>query len=160
VMLKLSLMVEATVPTFGLSLWNVQLDQRPTLKWSEGLEEQELESAERFVAEAVLGKGIQPEFKTGDKSNCFLLLGPPASRPGAALYGLCSKPLSERQAKDLSAIVDVAQLAHSHVATVKPAPLTAVAQESANTSLPGMVFRSPVMADVARAVQRIKDSES
>jgi len=40
VMLKLSLMVEATAPTYGLSIWTLQAGQRPQLKWAEGLEEQ------------------------------------------------------------------------------------------------------------------------
>src|SRR5215813_7954251 len=43
VMIKMSLMVEATAPTYGLSIWSVSLGERPSLRWAEGLEEDEIE---------------------------------------------------------------------------------------------------------------------
>ena len=69
--------------------------------------------------------------------------------------------MSAQQAKDLNALGDVAHLAHAHQTTATPAaavgPKTPVPSVS---SLPGMVFSSRAMADVARNVERIKDSHS
>lgn len=161
VMLKLSLMVEGTVPTYGLSIWTLELGQRPALKWAEGLHEDELEGAESVVTSAITAGSGLPDFKAGDFAICFVLATPRLGRPGAALYGLCAKPLTGRQAKDLQAILDVARLAHSHVSTEKPGSFLSTQFQAVTTStLPGMVFTSRSMADVARAVERIKDSES
>ena len=44
VMIKLSLMVEATAPTYGLSIWTLENAARPCLKWVEGLDEDESSS--------------------------------------------------------------------------------------------------------------------
>src|SRR5829696_969826 len=81
-------------------------------------------------------------------------------REGAALYGRCVRPLTTQQAKELNALSDVAHLAHSHQSTnVIPNGPRPVTVSSAN-SLPGMVFSSRAMSDVARNVERIKDSNS
>ena len=53
VMLKLSLMVEATAPTYGLSIWTLTTGQRPRLKWVEGLEENEIAKGQNVVAETL-----------------------------------------------------------------------------------------------------------
>ena len=45
VMLKLSLVVEATAPMYGLSIWSLDSSQRPRLNWAEGLQEPELAPA-------------------------------------------------------------------------------------------------------------------
>src|SRR5688572_14717419 len=55
VMLKLSLVVEATAPMYGLSIWNVEASERPKLQWAEGLQEAEIEIGEAVVAEAMIG---------------------------------------------------------------------------------------------------------
>src|SRR6478672_8598457 len=73
VMLKLSLMVEATVPTYGLSIWTLEVGQKPKLKWAEGLEEQEIAGGEQVVAQAISGHGTMPTFNAGDQSICFVL---------------------------------------------------------------------------------------
>ncbi|HEY7785572.1 MAG TPA: sigma-54 dependent transcriptional regulator [Pyrinomonadaceae bacterium] len=159
VMLKLSLMVEGTVPTYGLSVWTLEFGQRPSLKWAEGLQEDEIAAGEEVVARAITAKGSVSEFGAGDHAICFVLAIPTPERSGAALYGLCAKPLTERQARDLQAILDVAHLAHSHVAAGKSA-VSVVAPVVTKSALPGMVFSSPAMAEVSRAVERIKDSES
>ena len=39
VMMKMSLMVEATAPTYGLSIWAASVSGKPSLRWAEGLEE-------------------------------------------------------------------------------------------------------------------------
>src|SRR3989442_1050738 len=52
VMLKLSLMVEATAPTYGLSTWAMAVGQQPRLKWAEGLDEKELAEAEARIVRA------------------------------------------------------------------------------------------------------------
>lgn len=162
VMLKLSLMVEAVAPTYGLSIWTLQIGQRPRLTWAEGLEAEELAAGEEIVAETLAASCVMREIVTGDRAICFVLASPTLEREGAALYGICVRPVSEKQAGDLRAIIDVAQLAHSHVSNVK---VTAKVESSlkalvANSGLPGMVFTSREMSNVATAVDRVKDSDS
>ena len=48
VMLKLSLLVEATAPMYGLSMWSVESGQKPKLNWAEGLDESELATGQRW----------------------------------------------------------------------------------------------------------------
>jgi transcriptional regulator with PAS, ATPase and Fis domain len=163
VMLKLSLMVEATAPTYGLSIWTLTTGERPCLKWVEGLEEDEIAEGQNVVAETLGVGGTLPTIIAGSSAFCFVLAAPTDRREGAALYGCCVRPLTEQQAKNLRALLDVAHLAHSHVATAK----TSVPNEQedldtrvASSSLPGMVFTSRAMADVARTVERVKDSDS
>lgn len=161
VMLKLSLMVEGMVPTYGLSIWTLDLGQKPALKWAEGLHEAELHAAETVVTSAITAGSGLPDFRAGDFAICFVLATPRPGHPGAALYGLCAKALTRRQAKDLQAILDVARLAHSYVGAEKPGLLlTTQFQAVTASTLPGMVFTSRAMAEVAQAVERIKDSES
>src|SRR5260370_33120297 len=57
VMMKMSLMVEATVPTYGLSIWTAAAGQKLNLRWAEGLEENEIAAAETLVAAAFANKG-------------------------------------------------------------------------------------------------------
>lgn len=160
VMIKMSLMVEATAPTYGLSIWATSDSGKPTLRWAEGLEETEIAIGETAVAEIFASKGRPQAAQEGDPAICLLLGLPSAVREGAALYGRCVRPLTAQQAKELNALSDVAHLAHSHQSTnvaptaVKPATI------SSASSLPGMVFSSRAMADVARNVERIKDSHS
>jgi transcriptional regulator with PAS, ATPase and Fis domain len=161
VMIKMSLMVEATAPTYGLSIWATSDVGKPTLRWAEGLEENELASAEGTVAELFASKGRPQPAQEGDQAICLLLALPTGLREGAALYGRCVRPLSPQQAKELNALSDVAHLAHAHQSSaaipVGPKSVTAIPSIS---SLPGMVFGSRAMSDVARNVERIKDSNS
>src|ERR1044071_6279077 len=114
VMIKMSLMVEATAPTYGLSIWATSDAGKATLRWAEGLEEQEIATGERAVQEIFANKG-QPRAATeGDRAICLLLALPSPVREGAALYGRCVRPLTTQQAKELNALSDVAHLAHSH----------------------------------------------
>ncbi|HJP92061.1 MAG TPA: sigma-54 dependent transcriptional regulator, partial [Pyrinomonadaceae bacterium] len=84
---------------------------------------------------------------------------PSATREGAALYGRCVRPLTNQQARELNALSDVAHLAHqSSINFVASSPKPAT-MPAAN-SLPGMVFSSRAMCEVARNVERIKDSHS
>jgi transcriptional regulator with PAS, ATPase and Fis domain len=159
-MIKMSLMVEATAPTYGLSIWATSEAGKPTLRWAEGLEEQEIAIGEHAVAEIFASKSRPQPAAEGDRSICLLLALPSAAREGAALYGRCVRPLTVQQAKELNALSDVAHLAHSHQSTnVVPTGTKPVSAASAS-SLPGMVFSSRAMADVARNVERIKDSHS
>jgi transcriptional regulator with PAS, ATPase and Fis domain len=160
VMLKLSLLVESTAPMYGLSMWRVDEGQRPRLSWAEGLDEAELEAGERIVDEALAPDASRPDIKEGDSAVCFVLASSKPGNSGAALYGRCVRVLTARQARDLSAIMDVTRLAHSHVAAARPIlPLEAKAEKIART-LPGMIFASRSMYEVARTVDRIKDSDS
>ncbi|HEU4836705.1 MAG TPA: sigma-54 dependent transcriptional regulator [Pyrinomonadaceae bacterium] len=160
VMIKMSLMVEATAPTYGLSIWATSEAGKPTLRWAEGLEEQEIAIGEHAVAESFANKSRPQPAAEGDRAICLLLATPSAAREGAALYGRCVRPLTAQQAKELNALSDVAHLAHSHQSTnVVPTGTRPVSASSAS-SLPGMVFSSRAMADVARNVERIKDSNS
>src|SRR6185295_7391949 len=51
VMIKMSLMVEATAPTYGLSIWATSGSGNPTLRWAEGLEDSEIAIAEGTIGE-------------------------------------------------------------------------------------------------------------
>ncbi|MEP6570811.1 MAG: sigma-54 dependent transcriptional regulator [Acidobacteriota bacterium] len=161
VMVKLSLLVEATAPMYGLSMWTVDDGQKPRLSWVEGLDESELEVGQRVVSETLASTASWPDIKEGDFSVCFVLMSTQLGRPGAALYGLCVRALSARQARDLGAISDVTRLAHSHVSAGQPVHKSAPsAAENSKSVLPGMIFVSPAMNEVARTVDRIKDSNS
>ena len=160
-MLKLSLLVEATAPMYGLSMWSVDGGQKPRLNWAEGLDESELATGQRIVAESLAATASCPDIKEGDSSVCFVLTSSKAGRPGAALYGLCVRPLSLQQARDLGVIVDVTRLAHSHVSAAQPILAPGVyAEKAGKTTLPGMIFASRSMNEVAHTIDRIKDSNS
>ena len=166
VMIKMSLMVEATAPTYGLSIWATATEGKPSLRWAEGLEEQEIATAETVVTEIFASQGRPQPAAEGDHAICLLLALPSNAREGAALYGRCVRPLTAQQAKELNALSDVAHLAHSHRSTGSTVenvnvnvsqPLTTISPAS---SLPGMVFSSRAMCEVARNIERIKDSNS
>lgn len=163
VMMKMSLMVEATAPTYGLSIWGASVLGKPSLRWAEGLEGAEIAVAEKVVAESFETKGRSAQPKEGDAAICLILTLPSVSREGAALYGRCVRPLSADQAKELKALSEVALLAHSHQVSGPGATSSSPSLAPLSTvggSLPGMVFNSKAMADVARQVERIKDSDS
>ncbi|HEU4509044.1 MAG TPA: sigma-54 dependent transcriptional regulator [Pyrinomonadaceae bacterium] len=161
VMIKMSLMVEATAPTYGLSIWATSDTGKPTLRWAEGLEETEIAIGEAAVAQIFSSKGRPEPAKEGDQAICLLLALPSAMREGAALYGRCVRPLTAQQAKELNALSDVAHLAHSHQSSgVAAAPAAKPASMPTANSLPGMVFGSRAMCEVARNIERIKDSNS
>jgi len=163
VMIKLTLMIDATAHTYGLATWTQKFGERPRLKWFEGLEQVEITDAEAVVTSALSAPNGTVEINPGDHHICMVLATAGLNREGAAIYGRCVRPLSERQAKELRMLSDVAQLARAHVALLddqqqhfKARPVSAVA----DASLPGMVFVSRAMTTVARGVERIKDSDS
>ncbi len=161
VMLKLSLLVESTAPMYGLSIWTLERGEGPGLQWSEGLEEAELSAARASVSDTLAAGSSATSLEAGDTSVCLVLASFKPGRVGAALYGRCVRPLSEKQARDLGAIVDVTRLAHSHAAMAQTVPPRDLAETAAHAfSLPGMIFASRPMIEVARAVARIKDSNS
>ncbi|HEX8707129.1 MAG TPA: sigma-54 dependent transcriptional regulator [Pyrinomonadaceae bacterium] len=163
VMLKLTLMIDATAQTYGLATWTQKTGQRPLLKWVEGLEEDEIKEAETIVGNALSSTTEVMEMKAGDYHICLVMAAPSLKREGAAIYGRCVRPLTEKQAKELRVLSDVAQLAHAHVALRgdKQHDLRVQSLASVATpALPGMVSVSHAMAEVARAVERIKDSDS
>ncbi|HEY6119320.1 MAG TPA: sigma-54 dependent transcriptional regulator [Pyrinomonadaceae bacterium] len=163
VMIKLSLMVEAMAPTYGLSIWTASATQRPRLEWAEGLGEEEISAAESVVANALTLTGQAVEIKEGDSSICLVLALPSAERPGAVIYGRCVRPLDRFQARDFKTIVDVAYLAHSSAiakGVQRREEVRIPATPVTSSTLPGMVFSSRAMAEVARAVEKIKDSDS
>src|SRR5262245_54088146 len=122
VLIKMSLMVEATAPTYGLSIWATSDAGKPTLRWAEGLEETEIATGEVAVAEIFSSKGRPQPAQEGDQAICLLLALPSNGREGAALYGRCVRPLTVQQAKELNALSDVAHLAHSHQSTSNVPP--------------------------------------
>src|SRR5687767_4189116 len=160
-MLKLALMVDMTAPTYGLATWSQEVGGRPSLKWAEGLNADEISEAEKAVRESLAAGGNAKSFKAGDDAICLGLSVPGTTSEGAALYGRCVRPLSDRQAIELEALREVAQLAQSYV-TLRyreqeaslPSPVVPA------SPLPGMVFTSRAMSEIARAVERIKDSDS
>lgn len=160
VMIKMSLMVEATAPTYGLSIWTSPYSGKPSLRWAEGLEESEIAAGEELVSEIFTTRGRPQPANQGDNSICLLLALPAPTREGAALYGRCVHPLSAEQAKELNALSDVAFLAHSHQMSGVATGAKGVAAIPSASVLPGMIFSSRAMSDVARSVERIKDSDS
>ncbi len=160
VMLKLSLLFEATAPMYGLSIWTLENDQRPTLEWAEGLKGAELAAGEKVVSDTLSATDSWPTVKEGAPFVCFVLASTKPGRPGAALYGECVRPLTTRQAKDLGAIMDVTRLAHSHVSMGRALSAKPSEPKRNDNSLPGMIFESRAMNEVARAVARVKDSNS
>lgn len=161
VMIKMSLMVEATAPTYGLSIWATSDAGKATLRWAEGLEESEIALAEGTVSELFASHGRPEPAQEGDQAICLLLALPTGTREGAALYGRCVRPLSSEQAKELNALSDVARLAHAHQSSASiPVAAKSIPALPSASSLPGMVFSSRAMSDVARNVERIKDSNS
>lgn len=160
VMLKLSLLVEAAAPMYGLSIWSLDSGQRPRLNWAEGLQEPELVVGEQIVNEALAADTSLP-VKEGDSYVCLVLSSSKPGRAGAALYGLCVRALSARQARDLGAIVDVTRLAHSHVSVGQSIQMGKAPEENlGKADLPGMIIASRAMNEVSRAVARVKDSNS
>jgi len=161
VMIKMSLMVEATAPTYGLSIWSAPPGHKPSLRWAEGLEESEIALGEQAVAAIFGSKERPPAANQGDQAICLLLAIPSPARAGAALYGRCVRPLTTEQAKELNALSEVAFLAHARQSpgVVNNTNKSSISISSASV-LPGMVFSSRAMSDVAVSVERIKDSES
>src|SRR5947209_7210111 len=163
VMIKLTLMIDATAHTYGLATWTQIVGERPRLKWAEGLDQTEIVDAEAAVSEALSELNPTFEIKVGDQHICVLLAVAGFNREGAAIYGRCVRPLTEKQAKELRLLLDVAKLAHAHVALLDNQQKHFKSQTLSNiacTTLPGMIFVSRAMASLARAVERIKDSDS
>ena len=163
VMLKLTLMVDATAHTYGLATWTQKMGEQPRLKWVEGLEQDEITDAEMVIANALSDMKEAVKIKAGDQYICMVLATTSLTREGAAIYGRCVRPLTERQAKELRLLSDVAQLAHAHVALLGDQQQQFKAQSHAvlaDATLPGMIFVSRAMMTVARSVERIKDSDS
>jgi transcriptional regulator with GAF, ATPase, and Fis domain len=161
-MLKAMLMVDAAAPTYGLSTWSLTLGTKPQLQWSEGLMPEELEEAEEEIINA-LKPGFDSEVKVGDRSLCFLLVAPAVMREGGAIYGRYVKPLDVPQAKCLGALSDVGRLARSHIELLQGRNVTEAetcTSSIPSSTLPGMIFTSRLMSEVAVTVERIKDSES
>lgn len=163
VMLKLTLMIDATAQTYGLATWSQKFAERPRLKWAEGLNPDEILEAESDVAAALGQFSEGTEIKAGDSTLCLVLIAPTIHHEGSAIYGRYVRPLTEDQAKQLRVLTDVARLAHAHLALRGDSQKIKKEQPGiviASVSLPGMVFTSRAMAVVARAVERIKDSDS
>src|SRR4029078_7276802 len=73
VMIKMSLMVEATAPTYGLSIWATSDAGKPMLRWAEGLEEHEIAIGEQAVAEIFANKSRPQPAVEGARAICLLL---------------------------------------------------------------------------------------
>jgi transcriptional regulator with PAS, ATPase and Fis domain len=163
VMLKLALMVDATAQTYGLATFAQKVGEPPRLKWVEGLDHDEIAEAEVRVTSALTETDGAWEMRAGDRAICLLLAIATPHREGAAIYGRCVRPLTERQTTELRMLSDVAQLAHAHAhlreELHQPAHAAAHAAVAAAT-LPGMVFVSRAMSQLARSVERVKDSDS
>ncbi|MGH9903519.1 MAG: hypothetical protein ACRD68_17065, partial [Pyrinomonadaceae bacterium] len=160
VMLKLSLMVDATAQTYGLATFAQKGGEQPRLKWVEGLDQEEIAEAESRIAAAFSDKEGSLEMRAGDRSICLLLATATPQREGAAIYGRCVRPLTHQQATELRLLSDVAQLAHAHASLREELhqPVREAAHASvASATLPGMVFVSRAMSDLARDIERVKD---
>jgi hydrogenase-4 transcriptional activator len=163
VMLKVALMVDAAANTYGMATFSQKAGERPRLKWVEGLDPDETADAEGSVEVALSGAAEVKELKAGDRNICLVLSATTAQREGAAIYGRFVRPLAEQQVAELKILADVARLAHAHALLREELhkPLKTPKQaEVAAASLPGMIFVSRAMIDLARSVERIKDSDS
>src|SRR4051795_11000894 len=161
-MLKLTLAIEAVAPTYGLSIWSIGMGGPARLKWAEGLDAEEIAEAERLLSN-LTGISSVPEIQAGDLALCLPLAVPSEFREGAAIYARCVRPLSAAQARTLGSIIGVTQLAHAYASTKAQQALESASEPPAMTvsaGLPGMVFSSRAMTNVAISVERIKDSES
>ena len=164
VMLKLSLIVESAIPSYGLSTWALEMGKLPRVRWAEGLTDEELEEGKQQVASTVGAKDAVREINIGDGAICLILVSPAFNREGSAMYARCVRPLTDGQTNDLRAVVGLAQLARSHM-HLRPDHILSCSRDelqsgiSAST-LPATVYTSRVMSDLARAVDRIKDSNS
>lgn len=177
-MLKIALMIEMKAQTYGLAIFYQKPGEPLTLKWAEGLDDAEMQVAETKVS-AVLSKpeehaGVRP----GDQSLCLLLSYPDEQQQAAVIYGLCVRPLTPTQAKEIRILTEVAHLAHEHAAlrdelqqttannpagitiTETPPNLKTVPDEPEHITLPGVVYESRALAELARSIDRIKDSKS
>lgn len=164
-MLKLALMLDATAQTYGLATFAQKSGEAPLLRWVEGLDADEISEAEKVVAASLSMTGIISNVKVGDSAICLVLAVPSAHREGAAIYGRCVHPLTGRQAGELRILTDVAQLAHTHAQLRDLAQLPTyteaqVAVKITAATLPSMIFVSRQMAELARCVEKIKDSNS
>ncbi len=72
----MSLMVEATAPTYGLSIWATSVAGKPSLRWAEGLQDEEIATAETVVTEIFASHGRPQPAKEGDQAICLLLALP------------------------------------------------------------------------------------
>jgi len=163
VVLKVALMLDATAQTYGLATFAQKQGEGPRLKWVEGLEQEEIAEAEARVGAALSQEESALEMRAGDQTICLILSATTALHEGAALYGRCVRPLTERQAQELRILSDVARLAHAHAQLREELhqPARTPAQASvAAASLPGMVFVSRSMTGLAHSVERVKDSDS
>jgi hydrogenase-4 transcriptional activator len=169
VMLKMTLMVESTAQTYGLATFSQKLGEAVQLKWVEGLDPDEIIEAESIVSKALSQPDNSLNIKAGDQCICLVLTLGTAQREGSAIYGKCIRPISEKQAKELRILMDVAQLAHSHALLreelQRSVHTLGSAQDQAlksipTVALPGMVFVSRAMSELAQSLERIKDSES
>src|SRR5215217_5068577 len=163
VMLKVALMVDAAAPTYGMATFSQKHDERPHLKWVEGLDPEETSDAEETVASALALSEGSFGVRAGDQNICLVLSAATTQREGAAIYGRFVRPLTEQQASGLRILSDVARLAHGHALVreemYRPSKTPKTAAVAA-ASLPGMIFVSRAMTTLAHSVERIKDSDS
>ena len=103
-MIKMSLMVEATAPTYGLSIWTDLQGAKPSLRWAEGFEEPKLLQVKSSLRKSLRLRAVHASLQPATIQSVFCLLFPSANREGAALYGRCVRPLTANQAKELNAI--------------------------------------------------------
>ncbi|MDT7541633.1 MAG: hydrogenase-4 transcriptional activator [Acidobacteriota bacterium] len=166
VMLKVALMIDATAQTYGLATFAQNVGGQPRLKWVEGLDQEEIAAAEAHVNSVLSAAAIEtPKTQEGDRAICLVMAAVSAHREGVAIYGRFVRPLSERQAGELRLLTEVAQLAHAHARLREETQPTRAQERSAtilaaSATLPGMIFVSRRMSDLARAVERVKDSDS
>jgi len=66
VMLKLTLVVEATAPMYGLSIWSFESGSSPHLQWVEGLQAEEISAAEQELLRVLSEESEWPKVKSGE----------------------------------------------------------------------------------------------
>src|SRR5690349_19986411 len=66
-MFKMSLIVEETAPTYGLYIWSTSDSGNPTLRWAEGLADDDFAIGETAVADVFASKGRPQAAAEGDQ---------------------------------------------------------------------------------------------
>jgi transcriptional regulator with PAS, ATPase and Fis domain len=135
----------------------------PQLKSAENLNLSEIAAAEQKLLQAFAAPADPPAVEPGDNS-IYLILGGADQSEAVAIYARGEQPFTEAQARDLNIFSEVARLAHDRTLMLNGAPQKLESEGDTApppaVMLPGMVYVSRAMNDVARAVERIKDSES
>jgi transcriptional regulator with GAF, ATPase, and Fis domain len=160
------MMLDGRAQAYGLAAFSLVPGERPRLAAVEHLDQEGVAQAEMRVARASSMPDQAPEVEAGDCEVC-LVLAATEGRESHVIYGRCERPFTPAQVRDLKILSEVARLAYAHA--LERAVLCQMPGHAGRSmapagpspaALPGMVYASRAMHDVARVIERIKNSES